>query len=130
MEKVLIFIIILFPLTILAQDRKCCETEREVENYLVGNWQKKDSDPNKKYRFEFNNGVGTFMVFTINEEGVLEETKEIRPAIKILKKETGFVIENDFEVVKTYSDIKALDSNILILARRDGLDAEYHRILE
>ena len=52
MRKILILILAFFPLTVLAQKLKCCESIKEVEAYLNGNWKKKDSEPNQQYRFD------------------------------------------------------------------------------
>ncbi|MEO6348900.1 MAG: hypothetical protein ABIO60_13420 [Aquaticitalea sp.] len=128
MKKILILILTFLPVTLLAQELKCCESIKEVETYLNGNW--KDSAPNQQYRFEFNNGTGKFKVFTIKENGTLEKSETIQPDIKILKTENGFEIEHDFDGLKTYTGIKYLTSDKLIITRKDGAEKEYFKISE
>ena len=130
MKKTLIIILTFLPLTLFAQELKCCESVKEVETYLNGNWKKKDSEPNRQYSFEFNYGTGKFRVFIIKENGTLEKSEENQPDIKILKTEKGFEIEHDFGRLKTYTGIKYLNSNKLIITRRDGAEKEYYRITE
>ncbi|MBA6154500.1 hypothetical protein [Gelidibacter maritimus] len=130
MKKILILILCFFPLTILAQELKCCETINEAEAYLNGNWKKKNSEPNQQYRFEFNNGTGKFKVFNIKENGTLEKSKTEQPDIKILKTDNGFEIEYDYGGLKTYTRIKYLNSNKLIVMRKDGAEMEYYKISE
>ena len=130
MIKTLILLLTFFPLTLIGQELKCCETIKEVETYLNGNWKKKDSEPNRQYRFEFKNGTGKFRIFNVKENGTLENSEENQPIIKILKTEKGFEIEHDFGGIKTYAGIKYLNSNKLIITRNDGAEKEYYRIAE
>ncbi|WP_335966843.1 hypothetical protein [Galbibacter sp. PAP.153] len=130
MKKALILILPFLPLTLLGQELKCCKTEKDVETYLRGDWKKKDSDINRLYRNEFKNGKGKFKVFVINEDGTLNPVEENVPEIRILKKSKGFEIENDFGVLKTITGIKYLDSNKLIVTRRDGAETEYYKITD
>lgn len=91
----------------------------------------KNSDLERQYRYQFNDGVGKFQIYEINEDGYLEEIKNNQPKLKILKKEEGFQIEHDFGVLKTYSNIQYLDSTKLIVTRpRGGLEKEYYKIPE
>jgi hypothetical protein len=130
MKKVLLLILIFSPLNLIGQELECCKTEKDVETYLSGDWKKKDSDLNRLYRNEFKNGKGKFKVFVINEDGTLKPAEENVPEIRILKKDYGFEIEHDFGVVKTITGIKYLDSNKLIVTRRDGAETEYYKIIE
>jgi len=130
MNKILILILTFLPLTLLGQELKCCETIKEIETYLNGGWKKKDSEPNRQYRFEFNDGIGKFRIFIIKENGTLEKSAENQPNIKILKTEKGFEIEHDFGGLKTYAGIKYLNSNKLIITRSDGAEKEYYKIAE
>mgnify|MGYP000684037076 CR=1 FL=1 len=73
MKKFLILLLIFLPLTIIGQELECCESEKEVETYLNGDWKKKDSEPNRQYRYEFNN----------------EYREKIEKAMKLAGKELG-----------------------------------------
>ena len=118
------------PLTLLAQDLKCCESVKEIETYLSGYWKKKDSELNRQYRYEFNDGVGSFVIFETSENGDLVEVENNLLVINILKTSKGFEIEHVFDIVKTYTVIKHLDSNKLIVTRKDGAETEYYKIIE
>jgi hypothetical protein len=130
MKKTLFLILTFLPLNLIGQELNCCKSKKEIEVFLNGDWKKKDSDPNYLYRFEFNNGTGKFKVFVIDEEGTLMLVEKNLPDIKILKTKKGFEIEHNFSGVKTYSEIKYLDSSKLIVTRRDGAEKEYYRVAE
>ncbi|WP_282122666.1 hypothetical protein [Algibacter mikhailovii] len=128
MNKSLILVLTLLPLIVLGQELKCCESIKEVETYLNGNWEKKDSDLNRLYHFEFRNGFGKFQMFEIKENGTLKLAEENPPDIKILATKNGFEIEYDYGVLKAFSGIKCLDSLKLTITRQDGAEKEYYRI--
>ncbi|GBF22556.1 hypothetical protein C21_04751 [Arenibacter sp. NBRC 103722] len=128
MKTSFILLLTFFPLILIGQDLKCCETEKEIETYLNGNWKKKDADDKQQYLYEFNDGIGKFKVFDIKENGILERAEVNQPDIRILKKKTGFEIEHDFGGLKTYTGIKYLDSTRLIVTRRDGAEKEYYKV--
>ncbi|UWX55066.1 hypothetical protein NYZ99_20690 [Maribacter litopenaei] len=130
MRKILILILTFLPITLFAQELKCCETILEVETYLNGNWKKIDSEPDLEYRFELNNGIGKFKVFIVRKYGRIEKSETEQPDIKILKTKKGFEIEHDFGGLKTYTGIKYLNSNKLIITRKDGAEQEYYKVEE
>ena len=130
MKKTLILLLAFLPLTLIGQELKCCNSEKEIEIFLSGDWKKNDSDLNRLYRFEFNNGTGKFKVFVINEDGTLKLVEENLPDIKILKTKKGFEIALNFDGLKTYSGIKFLDSTKLIITRLDGAESEYYKIAD
>ncbi len=118
------------PLILIGQELECCKTEKDVETYLSGDWKKKDSDFDRLYRSEYKNGKGKFKVFIINEDGTLKPVQENVPVTKILKTENGFEIEHNFGGLKTFTGIKYLDSNKLIVTRRDGAETEYYKVTQ
>lgn len=126
----LLLLLIFFPLFLIGQDLKCCESEKEIETYLRGSWKEKDSTAKRKYLYEFTDGIGKFQVFVIKENGILERAKGNPPDIRILKTGNGFEIEHDFGRLKTYMGIKYLDSFKLIVTRRDGIAKEYYKVHE
>ena len=130
MKTTLLLLLTFFPLILIGQDLKCCDSEQEIETYLSGNWKKKDSDEKQQYLYEFNDGIGKFKVFDIKRNGILERAEVNQPDIRILKSETGFEIEHDFGGLKTYAGIKYLDSTQLIVTRRDGAEKEYYKVPE
>lgn len=129
MKKLLILILTFSPLTLLGQELKCCETTKEIETYLKGNWKKK-SEPNRQYQYQFNDGIGTFEIFDIVKNGDLVKVENNLLSIKILKTTKGFEIEHVFDVVKTYTGIKFLDSKKLIVMRKDGKEMQYTKIAD
>ena len=130
MKQRLILIVAFLPFTLFGQQLVCCETKKDVETCLKGYWKEKDTGSNRQYRYEFNNGTGQFKVFTVNDDGALEPSEDNQPDIRILKTKKGFKIEHDFGGIKTYTTIKYLDSNTLIVARRDGTEKTYYRVTE
>jgi len=130
MKKTLLLFLMFSPLNSLGQQLECCESEKNVETYLSGNWMIKDSDLKRQYSYRFNDGVGKFLIYEIKENGSLEDINENQPTLKILKKKNGFEIEHDFGVLKTYTKIKHLDSIKLIVARHDGSEKEYYKVSE
>ena len=130
MRKTLFLLLIFLPLILIGQELECCKTEKDVETYLSGDWKKKDSDFDRLYRSEYRNGKGKFKVFIINEDGTLNPVKENVPVTKILKTENGFEIEHNFGGLKTFTGIKYLDSNKLIVTRRDGAETEYYKVTQ
>jgi hypothetical protein len=67
MKTSLLLLLTFFPLILIGQSLKCCESEKEIETYLNGTWKKKDSDAKQQYQYEFNDGIGKFKVFDIKE---------------------------------------------------------------
>lgn len=130
MKAILILLLVFFPLSLTGQDLICCRSVEKVETFLNGNWEKKDSDLNKLYQFKFISGIGEAQIFTINNDGTLTLVENSKSVIKVLKIENGFKLEYDWGNLKTYSGIKYLDSNRLILTRRDGKEALMYRTSE
>lgn len=130
MKKTLFLFLIFLPMSLLAQQLECCESEKDVETYLNGKWIVKDSDLKRQYSYRFNDGVGKFQIYEVKEKEDLEDIKKNQPTLKIFKTKAGFEIEHDFGVLKTYSKIKSLDSIKLVIIRRDGSEKEYSKISE
>lgn len=130
MNKTLFLLLPFLPLTLLSQELECCETEKEVEIYISGNWKKKGSDLKKVYQYKFDDEKGEFRIFTINDDETLEVIKNSESLIKILKTPKGYRLEHDWGKLTTYSGIKYLDSIKLIVTRRDGKESVLYRVLE
>jgi len=131
MTKTLIFILTFFPLTLIGQQLKCCDSEKQVETYLSGKWQQK-SDSNTEIIYNFENGKGRIKYVQLHEvDGItIEDHEEV---VEIIKYENGFKIkfvDKGFDVIYTStSELKHLDSKKLILIT-DGKETEYYRIAE
>ncbi len=130
MKKILILILPFLPITLLSQELKCCESIKEVETFLKGNWKKTDSEPDLEYRFELKNGTGRLKVTVVHKYKTLEKSEDKQPNLKILKTEKRFEIEHDFGGLKTYPGLKYLNSKKLIVTRKDGAEREYYKVLE
>ncbi len=130
MKKTLILLLTFLPLTLLAQELKCCESVKDIETYLNGNWKKKDSDLNKLYQYKFDNEKRESRIFTINNDGTLELITNSESITKILRTEKGYKVEHNWGKLKTYEGIKYLDSTKLIVTRRDGKEAVMYRVSE
>lgn len=111
------------------QETKCCKSIKEVESYLSGKWKMKNSDENKEYHYSFNNGQGKFQVYETDDSGELMNLNDEPTKFRIIKSENGFKIEYNYDLnLDVIYDIKHLDSNKFIRARRDGKESTLHRV--
>lgn len=114
--------------TPIIKNKECCKSIWQAHSYLNGKWKK--NDDNKEYHYSFVDEKGVFNVYERNSEGILEEINKNPATIKILKAEDRYKIEQDFDGLKVYYDIKYLDTTKLILVRRDGKESTLYRIKE
>lgn len=115
MKTFLLLILTFFPIIIFGLRLTCYKTIKDVESFLIGQWQKLDSDLNYQYQFQFKYGSGTFNLYSITINGLVKETQKLPAILTILKKENSFQIKRDFGLISTYSGIKYLDSLKLIV---------------
>lgn len=114
--------------TPIIKNKECCKSIWQAYSYLHGKWKKNSN--NKEYHYSVKGDNCTFNVYEKNEEGVLEEVNKNPTTIKVIKAEDIFKIEQDFDGLKIYLDIKYLDQKKLILVRRDGKESVLYRIKE
>jgi len=114
--------------TPIIKNKECCKSIWQAYSYLHGKWKKNSN--NREYHYSVKGDNCTFNVYEKNEEGILEEVNKNPAAIKVIKAEDRYKIEQDFDGLKIYLDIKYLDQKKLILVRRDGKKSVLYRIKE
>ena len=129
MTKTLILLLTFLPLTLLGQDLKCCESEKDVETYLSGKWKVKDSDSKTVYHYWFENGKGNLENFEPAEKGEKIIIEDNHSFVEIIKYENRFKLKHTYLYGDWISDLKYLNSNQLILIR-DGKEKEYYKVSE
>ena len=129
MKKILILILTFLPLTLLGQQLKCCESEKEVESYLSGKWKIKNSDSKTVYHYWFENGKGNLEDFEAAENGEEIIVEDNHSFVEIIKYENGFKLKHTYLYGNWISELKYLNSKKLILLT-DGKETEYYKIEE
>ncbi|MGO2103755.1 MAG: hypothetical protein ACTH3E_12005 [Psychroflexus halocasei] len=129
MKNNLILLLTFLPLTILGQQLKCCETEKDVEQYLIGEWKNKNSNSNVEYHYWKENGKIYLSIVEPtelkNEYLLVEHDFNVR----VEKTNLGFKIQTINLNADLNAELKYLNSNKLILIT-DGKETEYYRITE
>ena len=129
MKKTLILFLTFLPLSLLGQQLKCCETEKEVENHLSGKWKIKGSDSKTVYHYWFQNEQGNLEDFVPAESGEELIIEDNHSFVEIIKHKNGFKLKHTYLYGDWISELKYLDSNKLVL-RTEGKETEYYKIVE
>lgn len=129
MTKFFILILIFLPLTLLGQQLKCCESVKEVESHLSGNWKVKDSDSKTVYHYWFEKGEGNLEDYEPAENGEQLIVEDNHSFVEIIKYENGFKLKYTYLYGEWISELKHLDSNKLILIT-DGKEREYYKVAD
>ncbi len=129
MKIILILILTFSPLTLLGQQLKCCETVKEVEHYLIGEWKIQSSNSDIEYHYWQENGkIYLSMVepTELKKEYLLVEHDF---TVRVEKTNRGFKIQTTNLNGNWSSELKYLNSKKLILIT-DGNETEYYNIEE
>ncbi|MBT8310684.1 MAG: hypothetical protein HKO72_04565 [Flavobacteriaceae bacterium] len=113
----------------IINEKACCSSVWQVHSYLHGKW-KNNNKPSNEYHYSFKDEKGSFDAYKKTENGTLEPINNNTAQVRILKTENGYEIEQIFDGLSTISGIKHLDSNKLIMVRKDGKESVLHRIKE
>ena len=73
----LILILTILPLTLFGQKLDCCTSINDVEINLNGYWKFNSQNKNEQLKFEFNDGVGKFWRYKINDNNEIIESKKL-----------------------------------------------------
>jgi len=129
MKKTLIIILTLLPLTLIGQQLKCCESEKEIKSYLSGKWKVKGSDSKTLYHYWFENGKGNLKYFEPAKNGEEIIVEDNHSFVEIIKYENGFKLKHIYLYGNWISELKYLNSSKLILIT-NGKETQYYKVSE
>ena len=127
MKITLILVLSFLPLTLFGQHLKCCETEKEVEEYLSGKWKLKDSDSKTIYKYWIEKGKLKLESYKSDDKEKGVHRMDNDAFIEVIKYENGFRLEytHTFETIIT--ELKYLNS-VKFITVRDGEEREYYKV--
>ncbi|MFD2822122.1 hypothetical protein ACFS5M_00470 [Lacinutrix iliipiscaria] len=126
--RVIILSALLFPLNLLAQDKDCCSSEKELESVLSGYWKIKDDDSKSLYHYWFKNNRGNVeTVQTTGTVGQFIPVENSHSYTYIKKVNDSFVLEYIYRYGNWTSVIKQIDENNLVL-ETNGEITKYYKI--
>ena len=125
MKKAVILLLITFPFTLFSQHLKCCESTKEVREYLRGIWKEQNSKIYYEYRFEKEKGHLTEMEKdeATNDYMVIDD----HPYFNIIKYSNGFKLKFISLYSSWTSELKYLNSKKMILVTK-GEVIEYIKV--
>jgi hypothetical protein len=127
MHKLLILIITFLPLIVCGQQLKCCESTKEVKNYLRGRWEIQNSESKTVYRYWFEDGQGNFENYEPSDNGKELITEDNHAFVNIIKGENGFKLKYTYLYGDWISEVNYLSEEKLILIT-NGTKMEYCKV--
>ena len=127
-KKPFLIVLLFFSSSILAQDKTCCTSEKEVELALAGYWKIKDDHSKSLYHYWFKHDRGNVeTVETTGTVGELIPVEKSHSYIYIKKENDTFILEYIYRYGNWISIIKHLDENNLVL-ETNGETTAYYRV--
>ncbi|TYA78394.1 hypothetical protein [Seonamhaeicola marinus] len=127
MNKTLILILTLLPLISFGQHLKYCESAKQVESYLSGQWRENNAESKTVYKYWFTKGKGHLSESEISENGEELIELEVQPFVEIIKYDGGFKIKFIYQYETWISELKYLNSSKLVL-KRNGVETEFYKL--
>ena len=128
MIKPLIILLIISPLVLVGQQLKCCESDKQVENHLTGNWKKTDGDPKIVYHYWFKDGQGNMERLQQPKKGVIDVIEDDNHSfVDVIKSDNGYKLEFTYPYGNHIAVLKYLSESKLILIS-DGKETEFYKV--
>jgi|TARA_R110002020_G_scaffold123474_6_gene279939 hypothetical protein len=124
--KFLLIILIFLPLTLFGQQLKCCETENEVRELVIGKWKAEKFDSNTFFEYFGDSSGIQYKIYNFDENGKLWFNEGDMADVEILRYEDGFKLKYSTMFEEWISELKYLNSTKMILIT-DGEEIIYHK---
>jgi len=128
LKKYILVGLLIFPLSLLAQEKTCCASEKEVETTLSGYWKIKNDDSKSLYHYWFKHDRGNVETVETSETiGELIPVEKSHSYIYIKRENDVFILEYIYRYGNWTSTIKLLDENNLVL-ETNGETTAYYKV--
>jgi hypothetical protein len=129
--RALIIFIFLFSNHVIAQHLSCCKTEVDVRKFINGQWSDSISGEERIIQFNFSDVIGDTSIYRIDENNDKKLIDNSVCKVKITCKDGKFQIAYDWAPgLISFTTINRLDDKFLVLARNDGKESVFAKLVD